>query len=199
MIVTTYLANKAIVNSVQFKNTSKINELEPRKIGLVLGTSKFLKSGHINPYYQYRVNAAWELFKAKKIQFVLISGDNSQLNYDEPTAFKEDLIKLGIPEDRIYLDYAGFRTLDSVVRAKEIFGLTELIFISQKFHNERAIYLAQKKGIDAIGFNARDVGGSSGKRIRMREYLARVKVFVDLLFDVQPKFLGKRIQIGDSQ
>lgn len=97
------------------------------------------------------------------------------------------------------MDYAGFRTLDSVVRAKEIFGLTELIFISQKFHNERAIYLANKNGIDAIGFNARDVGGSSGKRIRLREYLARVKVFVDLIFDVEPKFLGKKIQIEKLQ
>jgi SanA protein len=120
----------------------------------------------------------------------LVSGDNSQKDYDEPTDFKKDLIAKGIPEDRIFLDYAGFRTLDSIVRAKEVFGQTSITIISQKFHNQRAIYIAKQFGIDAIGFNAKDVYNS-----HFREYLARSKASLDLVFNVQPKFLGEKIVI----
>ena len=108
---------------------------------------------------------------------------------------KKDLIAGGIPPEKIFLDYAGFRTLDSMVRAKEVFGLERVTVISQKFHNERAIYLAEKKGLTAIGFNANDVSGNSGIKIQLREYLARVKVFVDLIFNTQPKFFGEKIKI----
>jgi SanA protein len=112
-------------------------------VGLVLGTSQYLKNGYLNWYFKYRIEATVELYKKGKIDFILVSGDNSHKNYDEPTAFKNELIKRGIPADQIYLDYAGFRTLDSVVRAKEIFGQTSITIISQKFHNERAIYWSQ--------------------------------------------------------
>lgn len=103
----------------------------------------------------------------------------------------------GIPESRIFLDYAGFRTLDSVVRAKEIFGQDRFTVISQKFHNERAVYLARHYDIEAIGFNAQDVSVNNGFKTRIREWLARVKVFVDLLTNKQPKFLGEQIEIPD--
>ena len=109
--------------------------------------------------------------------------------------FKEELVKRGIPEDRIFLDYAGFRTLDSVIRAKEIFGQEEITIISQEFHNERAIYLAGKNDIEAVGFNARDVSRRYGLKVQLREYLARTKVFLDILFEVEPKFLGEKIEI----
>ena len=108
---------------------------------------------------------------------------------------KEALVAMGIPEGKIYLDYAGFRTLDSVIRAKEIFGLTALTVVSQAFHDERAIYLAEKCGIKAIGFCARDVDKYSGMKTRLREYFARAKVFWDLSLGVQPKFLGEKIDI----
>ena len=113
----------------------------------------------------------------------------------EPKTIKNDLVAEGIPSEKIFLDYAGFRTLDSMVRAKEVFGLENVTVISQKFHNERAIYLAKKKGLIAIGYNAKDVTGNSGLKIRLREYLARVKVFIDLLFNTQPKFFGELIEI----
>ncbi len=125
----------------------------------------------------------------------MVSGDNGNKDYDEPTDFKEELIKRGIPKDKIFLDYAGFRTLDSVIRSKEIFGQKSITIISQEFHNERAIYLAHKSGIKAIGFNANDVSGKYGIRVQIREYLARTKVFIDILFDVKPKFLGEKIEI----
>ena len=108
---------------------------------------------------------------------------------------KNELIKKGIPENRIFLDFAGFRTLDSVVRSNKVFGQKSITIISQKFHNERAIYLAEKHGLKAIGFNAEEVVGRSGIKTKIREYFARVKVFVDLLFNVEPKFLGESIEI----
>lgn len=135
------------------------------------------------------------LFKAEKIEFILISGDNGRQGYNEPEAFKKVLVERGIPAERIFLDYAGFRTLDSVIRAREIFGLEEFTIISQQFHNERAIYIAQKNGINAIGFNAQDVSDYNGFKTKVREYLARTKLFVDIFLGTTPKFLGEKIEI----
>ena len=191
-----FFANYAIVNTAENKVFNTTSSIEYNRVGLLLGTSKLLKNGRVNLFYLYRVDAAVALYKAGKVEFILVSGDNSTVHNDEPTDFKNDLIANGIPAEKIVLDYAGFRTLDSAVRAKEIFGLTQVTFISQKFHNERAIYLAEKHGIEAIGFNAKDVGGQSGTKVMLREYLARVKVFVDLLFGVEPHFLGEKIEIN---
>lgn len=131
-----------------------VNSIPKNKVGLLLGTGKYAANGNINLFYKYRIDAAVKLYNAGKIEFILVSGDNSRKDYDEPSDFKNDLIARGIPEDKIVLDYAGFRTLDSVVRAKEIFGQTSITFISQKFHNQRAIYLAEHYDIKAVGFNA---------------------------------------------
>ncbi|CAM1364813.1 Protein SanA [Tenacibaculum litopenaei] len=177
------------------KMYDSVTEVPARKVGLLLGTVKYLKNGQVNLYYSYRLEAAVALFKAGKISYILVSGDNGSKRYDEPTAFKEDLVKRGVPESRIVLDYAGFRTLDSVVRAKEVFGQDELIVISQKFHNERALYLAENKGIAAVAFNAKGVSGRYGLKVTVREYFARVKLFLDILFGVGPKFLGPKVTI----
>jgi SanA protein len=168
--------------------------LPKNKVGLLLGTAKYLQSG-INPYYQYRIEAAIQLFNSRKLDFILISGDNSRKTYDEPSTMKSDLVKAGIPESRIYLDYAGFRTYDSVIRSKKIFGLDSLTIISQRFHNERAIYICQKLGIEAIGYNARDVSLKTGLKTRLREILARDKMMLDLMTNKKPKFLGDKIEI----
>ncbi len=165
------------------------------KVGLVLGTARHRPEGGINPYYQYRIDATLALYRAGKISFVLVSGDNGSIYYNEPNTIKKDLVAGGIPEDKIFLDYAGFRTLDSVMRARVIFGLDSVTVISQEFHNERALFLANKKDLYAIGFNARDIGGSEGLNVHLREYPARVKVFLDLLFNTQPRFYGNRIEI----
>jgi len=164
-------------------------------VGLVLGTSKVLQNGRENLYFNYRINATLALFQKGKIDFVLVSGDNSHKNNDEPTYFKNELVKRGIPARKIFLDYAGFRTLDSVIRAKRIFGQESITVISQKFHNERAIFLAESNGILAIGYNAKDIKGKNGLKTKIREYLARTKALLDILFKVQPKFLGKPIKI----
>lgn len=189
-------ANYTIYRSTSQKTYDNASLIEKNKVGLVLGTTKMLQDGRLNLYFKYRVEATLDLYKKGKIDFVLISGDNSRKDYDEPTDFKNELVRLGVPENKIFLDYAGFRTLDSVVRAKEIFGQQKITIISQKFHNERAIYLAKKKGLNAIGFNAKDVSLRSGLKVKLREYLARTKVFIDLLFRVKPKFLGEKIIIS---
>ncbi|WP_297977832.1 ElyC/SanA/YdcF family protein [uncultured Capnocytophaga sp.] len=195
VIVVIHNADSTIRKASEEKCYTEIDSIPQNKVALLLGTSKTLKNGQSNLYFKYRVEAAVALFKAKKIDFILISGDNSRQDYDEPTDMKEALVDMGVPSDKIYLDYAGFRTLDSIIRAKEIFSLTELTIISQAFHNQRAIYLAQKYGIKAIGFNAKDVDKYSGFKTQVREYFARVKVFWDLTFGVQPKFLGEKIEI----
>jgi SanA protein len=189
------LSNLVIEYSARGKTYSDISTIPKNKVGLVLGTSKKLSSGHANPYYANRINATITLYTAGKIDFVLVSGDNGSRYYNEPTTFKKDLVSGGIPEEKIFLDYAGFRTLDSMVRAKAIFGLDSVTVISQKFHNKRAIYIARKKGLEAIGYNARDISGQPGQKVKFREYFARVKVFVDLLLNTQPKFFGEKVEI----
>lgn len=189
------ICNTIIEWSTSDKTYSDIEMIPKNKVGLVLGTSSRLVEGGVNPYYAHRIDATIKLFKAGKIEYVLVSGDNGSIYYNEPNTIKKDLVKGGIPEERIFLDYAGFRTLDSVVRAKEVFGLSQATIISQEFHNERAIYLAGHKGLEAIGFNARDISGSEAVNVHFREYFARVKVFVDLVFNIQPRFYGEKIEI----
>ncbi|EDP98526.1 putative transport-related membrane protein [Kordia algicida OT-1] len=177
------------------KTFNKVAEIPSNKVGLLLGTGKYLKNGKVNLFYSYRINATVKLYKSGKIKYILVSGDNGSKTYDEPTTFKEDLIAAGIPENKIILDYAGFRTLDSVVRSKEIFQQENITIISQQFHNERAIAIANAKGINAVGFNAKNVGGRSGFKIKVREVLARVAMCIDLVIGKQPKFLGEKITI----
>jgi len=174
---------------------SDIAKIPENKVGLVLGTSKYLANGQINLYYKYRIDAAVALYNAGKIKYIVVSGDNSRKTYDEPTQMKADLIAAGIPEDVIYLDYAGFRTWDSVVRMKEIFSQSSFTVISQRFHNERAVYLAHRYGLTVVGFNAKDVDKYYGFKTNQREKFARVKVFIDSFTRKQPKFLGEKVEI----
>ncbi|MGV8072976.1 MAG: vancomycin high temperature exclusion protein [Syntrophobacteraceae bacterium] len=167
-------------------------------VALVLGTARKVSRFQFNEHYKKRIEAAVELFNARKIKYILVSGDNSTMNYNEPAAMKKDLVRQGIPNEIIYCDFAGFRTLDSVVRAKEVFGLQKFIVISQKFHNERAIYIGKHYGVDIYGYNAKDVEFLDNLIIKFREKFARVKCVLDLkLLNSSPKFLGDPIKIGD--
>lgn len=175
--------------------TSELSKLPNEKTGLLLGTSKTLSNGTPNAYFFNRIEAAAELYKSGKVQNIIVSGDNSKKDYNEPEEMKNELIKAGVPAEKIFEDFAGFRTLDSVVRAKEIFGQKSYIIISQRFHNERAVYLARKNGIEAYGYNAADVNKYAGIKTNAREKLARAKVFWDFIFGVEPKFGGEKIII----
>lgn len=166
------------------------------RVGLLLGTSPQLSNGRPNLYFNYRIEATVALYNAGKISRILVSGDNRQLNYNEPVRMHRALVAMGVPDSVIIMDYAGIRTLDSVVRANKVFGQKSITIISQQFHNERALYIARSNGIEAIGFNAKDVNASSGLKTNLRELLARVKVFIDLLTGKMPRHLGEPITIG---
>jgi SanA protein len=195
ILITVLVCNAAIRKAAAGKLYSDASAIPYHKTGLLLGTNKYLKNGNVNDYYRYRIEAAAALLRAGKIKYLIISGDNSRPDYNEPQLMKDDLIKLGVDSTALYLDFAGFRTYDSIIRLKEIFGQDDVTIISQQFHNERAIYLAEKEGISAIGFNARDVSKYNGFLTQVREKLARVKVFIDLQFHPKPKFLGERINL----
>ncbi len=173
----------------------RVEDIPHRHAALLLGTTPKTRNGHTNKYFSYRINACATLYKAGKVDRIIVSGDNRRRNYNEPEEMRKALLAKGIPNSVIFLDYAGFRTLDSVVRAREIFGQDCFTVVSQRFHNERAIFIAKKKRIDAIGFNARDAGRRYGFKTRVREVGARCKVFLDLLVGKQPHFLGENIDI----
>lgn len=176
--------------------TSELSDVHPARTGLLLGTSRTRRNGTSNAYFYNRIDAAVKLYRSGKIKYILVSGDNSSVFYNEPRDMRDALIERGIPSSAIFLDYAGFRTLDSILRARDIFGQDSYIVISQQFHNERAVFLARRMGIEAYGYNAEDVSAYFGFKTKFREFFARSKVFVDLLMDVQPKFSGEKVKIG---
>ncbi len=190
------VCNALILHSACGKIYEDISSIPYNNVGVLLGTSKYARNGRPNVFYAARIDACVRLYEAGKIERVLISGDNSHANYDEPTCMKLDLMSRGIPSDIIFLDYAGFRTLDSMVRAKEIFGLNCFTIISQKFHNERALYIADYYGINAIAYNATDVRGGLWKlKMSVREWFARVKAVYDVVIGKEPHFLGEKMYI----
>jgi SanA protein len=166
----------------------KLADLPEKDAALVLGAGKNGKYG-INPYFAYRMEAAAELYFSGKVKKLIVSGDNHIKSYDETTDMAEYLVALGVPDHAIIRDYAGFRTLDSVVRAQKVFHCNSLIIVSQKFHNQRAVFIAHHYGIDAVAYNARDVQ-SKGNLAHLREFAAKFAAMLDLyLLNRQPKFL----------
>jgi len=191
------ICNRWITSSTSSQLYSQAENIPPHKIGLVLGASKNTVRGTNNMYFTYRIQAAYTLFKLKKVRYLLLSGDNHMKGYDEPSDMREALILLGVPDSCIILDYAGFRTLDSVVRCKEVFGEDSITVISQEFHNQRALFIANKSKISAIGFNAKEVNKNYSFKTKVREYFARVKCVLDIyVLHTSPKFLGEKIKIG---
>jgi SanA protein len=175
----------------------EVGSLPVTKVGLVFGTTDRV-NGRENLYFRYRIDAAVEVWKSGKIKTLIVSGDNRSQYYNEPEKMKQALIERGIPGDRIVCDFAGLRTLDSVVRAKEIFGTSSMLFISQRFQNERAIYLAKANGMNAFGFNARDVETHAGLKTKVREIGARVKMWLDVnLLNTRPTHLGEKIALPE--
>ncbi|NDW08203.1 vancomycin high temperature exclusion protein [Dysgonomonas sp. 520] len=173
-----------------------VGDVPPCKVALVLGASKNLANGQSNPYFDYRIRAAKELYEAGKVKAFVVSGDNRRHSYNEPEDMRQALMKEGIPDSVIYLDYAGLRTLDSVIRMHKIFGQSSFIVVSQKFHNQRAVFLAQDNGLTAYGYNAEDVAlGRFSFKTKIREKFALVKALVDIVLNKQPKHLGEPVHI----
>ena len=160
-------------------------------VALVLGTSDRLPGGGPNLFFQHRMEAAARLYEEGAVRHILVSGDNRTPYYNEPRRMQRALNALGVPDEAITLDYAGLRTLDSVVRARAIFGQESVVIVTQRFHNRRAVFLANRLGLDAIGFNAEPVRFPNGIRPRLRELLARCKAVLDVtILDTQPRHLG---------
>ena len=196
-IISLIVSNYWINSNTKTQLYTDVNKIPFRKVGLVLGASKKTVRGTNNFYFSYRIQAAYQLFKANKVQYLLVSGDNHIKGYDEPSDMREALMVLGVPDSCIILDYAGFRTLDSVVRCNEVFGEDSITIVSQEFHNQRALFIANKNNIQAIAFNAQEVNKNYSFKTRIREYFARVKCVLDIyVLYTSPKFLGKKIKIG---
>lgn len=192
-----YCSYKVEQNAIG-KTFSTTDEIPYNKVGLLLGTCKTLKDKKtINPFWQYRLEAAYALWKNKKIDRILISGDNGWHGYNEPQDFLDAFLALGIPDSCLVCDFAGFRTHDSVIRCKKVFGQKKVTIISQEFHNQRALFIADKYNLEAVGFNAQDVNFKSSLYNFFREKAARVLLFMDLyVLNTPPHFLGKTIEIN---
>ncbi|MBA4055105.1 MAG: SanA protein [Marivirga sp.] len=191
--------NLWIVKSTGHRVFSDIGELPDHRVALVLGTSNKTVSGHVNPYFLKRMETAAELYKLGKIDHLILSGDNRSMYYNEPMEMRKALIKLGIPSSAITLDYAGLRTLDSVVRCKEIFGQNKITIITQPFHSYRALFISSYYDIDAVAMVADEPGFEFSFRVRVREYFARTKAVLDLyILKTAPRFLGEKERIEVS-
>jgi SanA protein len=140
VLISILLASYMIERSTKNFVFSDFEKIPYNKVGLLLGTSKYLHSGLPNEYFLHRIEGATRIFQAKKIKYIVISGDNSKVNYNEPLDMKMELVRNGVPDSLIRLDYAGFRTYDSVIRLNRIFGQSSFTIISQEFHNKRAVY-----------------------------------------------------------
>ncbi|MDR2224264.1 MAG: YdcF family protein [Flavobacteriaceae bacterium] len=198
LIVTILLCDWYVSATTKDKLYNTVENIPHNKVGVVLGTAKELKGGYTNYYFTYRIDATVALYKAGKIDYIVVSGDNSRKDYNEPMDMEAALIARGIPREKIYLDYAGLRTLDSIFRMHAIFGQESFTIISQPFHNQRAVYIANHLGLNTVAFNAKDVTRKYGFKTLLREKFARVKVLLDNLTDKKPKHLGPSIEIGEG-
>ncbi|MBL6449113.1 YdcF family protein [Fulvivirga sp. 29W222] len=168
-----------------------IDDIEPSQVALVLGTSHRLINGNPNPYFYERMQTAARLYHTGKVKHILVSGDNATRYYNEPEKMRRTLVKLGVPFDDITLDYAGFRTLDSIVRCKKIFGQENVIIITQPFHSYRALFISNHYDMNAVVMTTKEVEKSL--KVQFREYLARMLAVWDLyIINREPKFLGKK-------
>ncbi len=190
-----WYADRAATMAGKEKLFDQAEDVPEAQVGLVFGCAKIYQ-GRQNLYFMHRIEAAVALWKAGKVRCFIVSGDNHAHDYNEPQDMKDAMVEKGVPAEKIVCDYAGLRTLDSVVRAKDIFGVESVVLISQEFHNERAAYLAESIGLVAVGLNAQAVGGPSAKRNTRREKLARVKMWLDVnVLKTDPKFRGQQEEL----
>ena len=185
-IALTLICNQIVVNNAKGKAFSDIDSIKYNKVGLLLGTTPQARFDRItNYFFIYRIDAAEQLYKAGKIEKILISGDEDSLDdINEPECMRDSLVARGVPASAIILDGKGYRTICSVINANKVYGLKSFTIISQEFHNERAIYQAEHLGLDVENiqaYNAKDPKSRRAYLTTIREYFARVKMFMDLL------------------
>ncbi|SQI41478.1 vancomycin high temperature exclusion protein [Leminorella richardii] len=171
-----------------------LTELPSSQVGVVLGTSKYVRTGVLNQYYQFRIQGALNLYNSNKVSYLLLSGDNALMSYNEPITMRKDLIQAGVPSADIVLDYAGFRTLDSIIRTRKVFDTNEFTIITQRFHCERALFIAMHSGIKAQCYAV--ASPKNMFMVRAREVGARLGALIDLyILKKEPRFLGPLVPI----
>jgi SanA protein len=175
--------------------SSSVTPITKHGVGLVLGTSRLTKDGQPNTFFEGRMLTAAKLYNEKWVDCLLLSGDNTTLSYNEPIDMQRRLQELGIPPERIYLDYAGVRTLDSVLRARDIFGLSEVVIVSQEFHLQRAVLLARASGLKATGYAASEVSFWIAPIVYARAIASQAVALYDIVFETDARFAGERIEI----
>lgn len=185
-----FAANLYVEHYADGRVYGEVEAVPAREYGLLPGTSRLVHGKYLNTYFFNRIHAAVELYRAGKIKKIIVSGDNSRSDYNETGDMERELIAEGVAPEDVLSDFAGFRTLDSVVRARNLFGATEITVISQQFHCERAIYLATQHGIDAVGFEADEVAPRAIRiKLAVREAFARVLAVLDAeLLNTKPHF-----------
>ncbi len=193
------ISNQVIRFSAESHLYDSFEEIPHNRVGLVLGTSPRIRNGGPNPYFNNRMEAAARLYHGGKVSYLLVSGDNRTRYYNEPEYMRRALIALDVPQEAIYVDNAGLRTLDSVWRAKEVFGQQSLTIISQRFHNQRAVFIAKQNGLDVVAYNAADVPQGHNDKTRIREWFAKANVFLDMAMHRNPDTDDERVEIGSTR
>lgn len=195
-IVLLVTSNVWVVQSTKNRVYSDLATLPEHRVALVLGTSHKTVGGGANLFFEKRMETAAELYHLGKIDHFILSGDNSSLYYNEPRAMQKALIGMGIPDTAITLDYAGLRTLDSVIRSKVVFGQEKITIITQPFHSYRALFISNYYNIDAVAMVAGEPDLAYSFKVLFREYFARTKAVLDLyVLKTDPRYLGEKVHI----
>ena len=179
-VLVVLLCNGWVVYSTRDQIYFDVNKLPANDVALVLGTNRYIKGGHENLFFRYRMEATARLWKEGKVKYLILSGNNDSEFYNEPEDMQKALLKLGVPADVMIPDYAGYRTFDSVLRCRDVFKQHHITVISQNFHNARALYIGNHEGIEAVAFAAQDVPNGYSFRTLMREYMARPLAMLDV-------------------
>jgi SanA protein len=188
--------NFVVLRAGRGRTFFKIDEVPARDVAIVLGTSAKLRGGWKNPFFESRMNAAAELWRAHKVRHFVLSGDNSHRDYNEPSTMRRALVSRGVPASAVTLDYAGFRTLDTMARAQKVFGQRSVILVTDDFHLPRSLYLADAYGLEAVGFGGQPVPFRWSAKTRTREIVSRVKAWLDVwVLHTKPKFFGPPVAV----
>ncbi|WP_438766649.1 SanA/YdcF family protein [Kushneria sp. TE3] len=194
VVVVTVSANYWVWRKTHASITLESGQCVHEPVGLVFGTSYGLRGGGENPWYRARLDLAASLWKSGQVDHLLVSGDNHTRYYNEPIRMWRDLRRQQIPDAAMTLDYAGFSTFDTLARSRDVFGVSSVTLVSQRWHLPRAVFIARYLGLDARGCATRERSMFDDRWMWAREVLARVQIVMDLyLFDRRPYFLGPGI------
>ena len=200
--VTIFVCDSLVVYYAKKMSYTKVEDIPSTEYGLLLGTTPQTRLGKKSDFFKFRIDATEALYKAKKIERIVISGDENSLDgINEPECMRDSLVARGIPAEDIILDGKGFRTLDSVVRMVKVFSVNSFTIISQQFHNERALYLANHLELDikkVQAFHAKSPTTNAAFITYIREYLARVKMFVDIITKKEPQTLAHHTEVVEG-